>query len=61
VPGGTAGLQNWQARLRKIKRERRLSNKSSFLFRYSNHFWSLKNKGSNGLILIRPTLSGLVF
>jgi hypothetical protein len=34
VPGGAAGLQNWQARLRKIKRERRLSNKSSFLFRY---------------------------
>jgi hypothetical protein len=34
VPGGAAGLQNWQARFKKVEKERRFSNKSLFLFLY---------------------------
>ena len=34
VPGGAAGLQNWQARLKKVESERGLSNKSPFMFVY---------------------------
>ena len=34
MPGGAAGLQNWQARPKKVERERGLSNKSPFLFLY---------------------------
>jgi hypothetical protein len=34
VPGGAAGLQNWQARLEKVKREPGFINKLPFLFLY---------------------------
>ena len=36
MPGGAAGLQNWQARFKKVERELELRNKSPFLFNFSS-------------------------